>query len=109
MAHLLSALGSGVLVTPNSSDAAFSACLFYAIDVNSAVPSTPYPFSFPLKSAKLKEEAGFAETRKPLSSRPELLFLGDLTSQSRESTVRMGSGETAAWFNQQLVQPHFPL
>lgn len=79
---------------------------FYAIDLNNAAPSTPHPphpFRFPVKSAKLKEKAGFADARKPLSSRPELLFLGHLTSQSRESTMRMGSEETVAWFGQQLV------
>lgn len=61
LAHPLLALGSGVFMTPNNSDASFSVCLVYAIDVNNAAPSTHHPFSFPVKGAKLKEKAGFAE------------------------------------------------
>lgn len=86
----------------------FICCMFY--DVNNAAPSTPHPFSFTVRTSKLKEKASFAETRNPLSPRPELLSLGEVksTSQSRRSTMRIGSGETAALSSQQPVQTHFP-
>jgi len=61
--------------------------LFYAINVNNAVPFTPCPFNFPVKSAKLKEKSRFTDERKPIISRPEILSLGDWVPQSREHSM----------------------
>lgn len=111
MAHPSPAMDSSELMTPTAHMLPFLLiyCMFY--DINNAAPSTPHSFSFTVKSAKLKEKAGFADTRNPLSPRPELLSLGEVNStlQSRKSTMRMGSGETAALFIQQTVRPRFPL
>lgn len=85
VAQPLPALGSGVLMTPTPQ--CFFSSLFDAIAVSNASPSSPHLFHFTV-SPKLKEEAGFAETREP----SELLSLGDLSSQSRDGLWRNCSG-----------------
>lgn len=99
MAQPRPALGSDVLMAPTPQCIFFS--LFDAIAVSDASPSMPRPFSFTV-NPKLQEKAGFAETRKPSGSSPELLSLGDLSSKQRDGLwAKCGMG--------QPVHPHIPL
>lgn len=82
--------------------------LFYAINVSNAVPFTSCSFNFPVKSAKLKEKSHFTDEKKPISSRPEILSMGDWVPQSREHSMDV-FWETAVQFMQQPVRCSFPL